>query len=275
MDKNDNDPESLRTENARLKNSLKENETIVQLLQKQLDQTNQTRDRLISILSHDLRSPMTSLLGMLNLIGNGQVSHQELIVISSNIRNNVQAVLNLIDDLLNWTLQKQVHEYSLDIVNLNLLIQDAFSVYSLAAINKQINLENQCQEGIFLKINYNMLRFVIRNLISNALKFSPRGSKIIVSSIYCKNHVCIAVADQGIGMSPEKISELFKDINKSHPGTENEKGTGLGLFICREYMDLINGKLEVKSKPNQGSTFTVKIPLSYKLDLENLTKDTP
>jgi len=264
-DQNEKDA-SMEQDINRLKDALKENETYINYLQQRLVEVNQTRDKFISILSHDLRSPMTTLLGLLGIIESGQVSQQELMFILPNLKNNVKSVLSLIDDLLSWSLQNQKPEQTSDIINLNLLIQDAYSIYSLVALNKQIIMENNCQEGIFFSSDYNMVRFIIRNLIGNALKFSLRGSKIITASSIEGNLLHISVNDQGIGMSKEKAESLFNGINNSVPGTENERGTGLGLYLCKEYLDMLNGSIEVSSQLHQGTTFTIKIPMGTKMN---------
>lgn len=221
-----------------------------------------TRDKLISILSHDLKAPLHSLMGFLDLVEMGQINQQEIRDISAKIKKHIKTNLNLMEDLLLWTRQKMHTSPDFDIINLSYIVNDTFQIFQLAAQKKQIELVNKCDDLINVKVDRNMVRFIFRNLIGNALKFTPVGKKIKILSEVQPQKVLVSVIDQGIGMTREQQEKLFYSITSSQPGTENEKGTGIGLYIVKEYLEKIGGNIEVDSELYKGTTMRFSLPLA-------------
>jgi PAS domain S-box-containing protein len=227
---------------------------------------NQTKDKLFSIISHDLRSPFLGFIGLTDLIieDYDSLSDEEILNYTKSINRVAKQVYELIVNLLEWSnIQKSFKEYSKEKLSTYELYMDVFSrVEDIANLKKiSIHLEDKVQG--YIEVNRNMMESVVRNLIINAIKFSNRNSKIEV--LFDKKDVntfLISVKDYGIGMDAGLKSRLFKIGEKvSRPGTEDEPSSGLGLFICKEFVEQHGGNIWCESVPNEGSTFNVTIPL--------------
>ncbi len=170
----------------------------------------------------------------------------------------------LIENLLEWSrVQLGKIEINKENFNLSELIKSVRSLLMGNAIKKEIKIETDFEENIFVYSDIKMINSVITNLLSNSLKFTNRGGEIKISVKKNKRYAIITLADSGIGMDKNTLKDLFRiDKNISRRGTENEKGTGLGLILCKEFIERNGGELKVKSKVNIGSTFIFNIPLT-------------
>ena len=240
-------------------------EYIIKENEHKLRNLNATKDKLFSIIAHDLRSPFNSILGFSELlIKNSQdfevaKSEKYLEIINSSAKNT----LSLLNNLLDWakTQTGQIINKP-EKINLGNIICDVMELSRSTAIVKNITLNHVQSDTIELYTDVNILKVVLRNLISNAIKFTHLDGKIEVSAIKNQNHFEVAVSDNGIGMTKETQHKLFK-INPTivTDGTAAEKGSGLGLILCKEFVDKLNGKIWVESEEGKGSIFKFTLPL--------------
>lgn len=226
-----------------------------------LAEANNTKIKLFQIISHDLRSPISSLVQLSQIMKkeNAGDDNQEIIELFAS---NSEMVLKLVENLLEWArLQSDNISYNPELIGVKNLIKDVLPEIESLARNKEIKLETEGVEDTSIFGDKNMLKTVIRNLLSNAIKFTDEGGKVSVSSNSENDQTLILVEDSGIGMSEEQQEGLFDIVkNKSTPGTKNERGTGLGLVICKEFVERNGGKIWVDSKKGMGTKFWISLP---------------
>lgn len=228
-----------------------------------LRQMNDDKTRLFSILGHDLRSPLSSMNGVIYLMKNHYASLSE-----SEIRDSIlmleQAAQNygsLLEDLLTWSrLQLNKIQTNPQPCDIRILSRESIELFAERLIEKKIHLENAIPEGLMLNSDKPMLQTVLRNLLSNAIKFTRPGGRIDLGYREEKDWDIIVVADTGTGMSPAIIKTLFTNATVSMAGTQNEAGTGLGLSICKEFLAKAGGFLTVSSEEGKGSVISVLLP---------------
>lgn len=230
----------------------------------ELIKSNATKDKLFSIISHDLRSPFNSLMGLSSLINieAKEGKFDKILNYSENMMNATTSTLELIDNLLNWsrTQQKQLVINMYDF-NLKSTVDEIIHPAISKAELKQIKVCNIIDEKIELFSDINILMVIIRNLVFNAIKFTPIGGEIKIGSSVEKDQTVIYVSDNGVGMEQDVIDKLFgESIGFTTPGTESEQGSGLGLMLVNEFVQSLNGKVWVDSTPGKGSIFSFSIP---------------
>ncbi len=245
----------------------------------ELVELNATKDKFFSIIAHDLKSPFSSMLGFSNMLDKkfDKYDSEKKKKFIKIINQGLQDTYKLLENLLYWSRsQRGSIDFKPEKLNLYLLINETTELLNQSAENKSIELINQIPENIFVDADKDMLSTIIRNLVSNAIKFTPIGGqiKIEVNLPTISNNqefVEIMVIDSGVGILKEVQSKLF-DIseNTSTQGTEDESGTGLGLILCKEFAEKHGGKIEVESEIGKGSTFSFTIP--YKLENSNNEK---
>jgi signal transduction histidine kinase len=227
-------------------------------------QLNDDKDRFISILGHDLRSPFSGLLGLSDLLMGSirKLDIDEIEVFVNYINSSAKNTYNLLDNLLMWG-RSQADRIPFDPQNLNLtfICKDVLQILNPNAIAKNITIYSSEVNGINVFADANMMKTILRNLISNAIKFTNKNGAINISARKNDSNVIISVSDNGIGIETEILNTLF-DISKIHttPGTAEEEGTGLGLIICKEFVEKHNGKICVESVFGKGSRFYFTIP---------------
>jgi PAS domain S-box-containing protein len=245
------------TEYKNIEDSLKEATEKLKVL-------NVTKDKIFSIISHDLRSPFQSLLGSSELLATEieNLSHDEIILFSKTLNNNLVNIYGLLDNLLHWSLmQRNLLEYEPVNLNLNDLVSKIIAISNQNALKKNISISNNIDNETVVYADADMLRTVVQNLITNALKFTRPEGRIIISSVEKNDFVEIDVQDTGIGLEPEKASKLFNfDTLFTTNGTDGEKGTGLGLSLCKEFIERNGGRIWVESELGKGSKFTITLP---------------
>lgn len=231
----------------------------------EIEQVNSAKDRLFSVISHDLRGPVGVLRNLATLIVRAldDRNMKEVRELSVAMSDSSQQVEFLLDNLLHWSISRQkLYKPKKEAVELNRLVREVLSVYVQTAKAKQIQLSfNPCHSSITIESDPNCLATIIRNLVNNALKFTHIGGKVEVTACNKDGQAEIRVSDNGIGMTPDQVSNLFDFAGKrSEWGTQNEKGQGLGLCLVHDFVTMQDGTIEIESEPGKGSTFIVLIP---------------
>jgi signal transduction histidine kinase len=231
-----------------------------------LKDVNGTKDKFFSIIAHDLKSPLNTIVGFLQLLNDHveAFSLEELKHFAGSMNKSVKNLLSLLDNLLQWSRsQTGTIEYNPTNIHLKELINDNLNLLNGHAQSKGITLENHVPDQLFIKADMNMLQVVFRNLLSNAVKFTRKGGQVFVETETTDQSIRIAVKDNGVGMSTEKLSKLFNiDSQQVSNGTAQEKGNGLGLLLCKEFVEKNKGKITVESYPGKGTSFIVSLPLN-------------
>ncbi|MCM2302111.1 MAG: HAMP domain-containing histidine kinase [Flavobacteriaceae bacterium] len=250
----------LIQEKQLLENTLKE----LNNANTQLEALNATKNKFFSIIAHDLRNPFTSLIGFSDLLVTNapDYSIQKIQKFALNIHNVSKNTFELLENLLTWS-RLQTANITPQIVDVELheVINDVFNLCHPIAVSKKINLILQLDTAVNLKADRQMLQTVLRNLITNSLKFTHEDGIVTISTQNKENETLIIVSDTGIGIKREYLDKLFSiDCELSMDGTAKEKGTGLGLILCKEFVEKQNGIIWVESELGKGSSFKFTIP---------------
>jgi signal transduction histidine kinase len=234
----------------------------IELQRAQLDQLNQVKDRFFSIISHDLRNNLTTMKLYFDLVSSPNYKEIDSSDMSKQVAASVQNTIDLLENLLVWAAgQIKGVQVEPKKVNLNKLAEVNCQMLFSMAQQKRITLTNDTDEDACIMADENMVNLIIRNLLSNALKFTPEGGSISILSQEEAFFHQIIVIDNGVGMNPEQLETLFTaHANVSTQGTANEKGTGLGLMLCKEFVEKNGGKIWVESDEGKGSSFYFTFP---------------
>lgn len=248
---------SLIVDKMRIVENLRRNED-------RLKQINIEKDKFFSIIAHDIKSPFSAFLGLTEIMAD-DFDHFTLKEIQSFIltmRNSASNLYRLLENLLEWSrIQRGITEFNPKSVALSGVVNESFELLQQAAAKKDIEIVHHIPENFKVYADIHMLETILRNLTSNALKFTPKGGKITISAISENKASIIIVKDTGIGMSPQMIADLFRiDANTSRPGTDNEPSTGLGLILCKEFVEKHGGKIWAVSEETKGSQFFINLP---------------
>ncbi len=232
--------------------------------QKELEATNKSKDKLFSIIAHDLKNPLSTFITVTDILSKefetmDDTEKKEFI---GDINKSSKSLYSLLENLLVWSRsQMGVLEFNPIEIDVNYLVNQSVEVLGMQAHKKNIDIIKSLSDNVIVNADANMLLTVTRNILSNSIKFTPKYGKITVSTGFFKNYVYIRINDTGVGIPEDKIKVLFEpSTTKSSPGTENESGTGLGLILCKEFIEKHSGKIEVESKVLEGTTFTILIP---------------
>lgn len=230
-----------------------------------LRELNSTKDKFFSIIAHDLKSPFNGILGFSDLLierihnkdYNGIGKYAKIIQKSS------QRAFDLLTNLMDWSrLQTDRMEYNPEYIEVNVLLKSVKDLSNISAKKKSIDIELNLPDKLLIYADKSMIETVLRNLISNAIKFTPKKGKIVVSAQVNEKDILFLINDNGVGIDKNNLTKLFRiDKDFSLPGTENETGTGLGLILCKDFIEKHNGKIWVESELNVGSTFYFSIPI--------------
>ncbi|NJN25825.1 MAG: hybrid sensor histidine kinase/response regulator [Cyclobacteriaceae bacterium] len=229
-----------------------------------LKELNATKDKFFSIIAHDLKSPLNQLLGL------SEILQKELETQQNNEIKNLVNLMNksamsgrmLLDNLLEWSRsQTGTINYQPKQIDLGQITDEVMKLNENNTLQKQIMLESKIALGISGYADENMIKTVLRNLISNGIKFTMPGGKIELEAKQEKDQIIYSVADNGIGMKPADLKKLFRiDINPNSIGNSKEKGTGLGLILCKEFIEINKGEIWAESKVGEGSCFKFSMP---------------
>lgn len=231
-----------------------------------LNKTLAKKDKLFSIISHDLKSPFTGILGLSEILKSDyeSLSQVEIEEVVNGIHSASTDVLNLVENLLNWSLlERDLFKYNDEKFDLNEIIKNNYSILKGNAAFKKIKININSEPELWVSADKTMINSVVQNLIGNAIKFTPENKTINISAVKSKGEIKTIVEDTGAGMDEDTIQQLFnKNINNSLPGTRGEKGTGLGLILIKEFIEKNNGSLKIESEFGKGSKFTFSLPES-------------
>jgi signal transduction histidine kinase len=233
-------------------------------LNSELEKLNTDKDRFISILGHDLRNPFNSILGFLDILVKDihSLERDKIEVYVHYINAVTKNTYHLLEDLLQWTkAQSGQLPFEPQIYNLKDICQHVYDYLIHSAEKKNITINVLIDKEIEIFADRDMLKSLIRNLVSNAIKFTGNGGIIKINAEKKENNVIVCVSDNGVGIKPEEQLQLFgisETISKR--GTDNEVGTGLGLILCKEFVSVHGGKIWVESEPGKGSTFCFSLP---------------
>ncbi|MGZ3819811.1 MAG: tetratricopeptide repeat protein [Mucilaginibacter sp.] len=228
-----------------------------------LNDLNNLKDRLISVLAHDLRAPLSTLRGLFGLLEDDSITHEQFLSMIPQALKKLEYTSDFLDTLLFW-INSQMENF--DSSAKSFPIKDVVSYevtnYHDQAALKGINLIDNISEDITVAADPNSIRIVIRNLITNAIKFSRKGDTINVSAYYQDdNYILLSIKDTGVGMSEKQLNKLFKSKVDSGTGTNNESGTGMGLLFCKDLIEKCNGKIWVESVQDHGTEFFFTLPI--------------
>jgi len=227
----------------------------------ELERLNEVKDKFFSIISHDLRSPINALAGLLDLLDKGAIKPEELPNHIRELKSRFNHTRTLLNNLLDWTLlQMDKLNVQANKIDLHRIVDENIQLIS-SVQSKKIKLINEVPMDAIAFADSNTVNLVIRNLMTNALKFTNDGGKVVIGALEVGAEWHIYVSDNGIGMNDEVMKILFdKTAPYTTRGTANEKGTGLGLILCKEFVEKNGGRIWVESKPGHGSKFTFSLP---------------
>ena len=232
---------------------------------KELIELNATKDKFFSIIAHDLRSPFNGFLGLTQIMVEElpRMTLSDIHSIVKNMRNSATNLFRLLENLLLWArMQQGKLSYDPEVIEIRQMVDDSLSMIKDSAKTKGIALVSEIPEDVSVLADNNMLQTIIRNLLSNAVKFTNKGGKVKISAKVTLNQsVEISVKDSGIGMSPAMLCDLFRlDTKTNRRGTAEEPSSGLGLHLCKDFIERHGGKLWIESEEGKGSTFSFSIP---------------
>ena len=229
-----------------------------------LQELNATKDKFFSIISHDLKGPLNSLTSFSGLLlhHTDSLSKEEIQMLAKDLDKSVKNLFALLENLLEWSRSQTGNiEFKPEVFDLNAVVEENRALLKAQAQQKKITLNNAGEGAWMVRAHKNSINTVVRNLISNAIKFTGEGGQITTRLQRQNGRVVIAIADNGVGMSPEVMKKLFRiEAKHSTKGTADEKGTGLGLILCREFVEKNGGQIWVESEEGKGSVFSFSVP---------------
>ncbi len=224
-----------------------------------LKKANKFRDKLFSIISHDLRTPFASLNNSLDLWRAGELSQEDMDYILSNISTNTRSASILLSNLLKWA-RTQMSSEQVEKVDISLgeLISENLNLFAKQLNQKNLKMHNHIPAEVKITTDRERLNFILRNILSNSIKFTPEGGSISID-IDPQHPKTILIKDSGIGMSQVQMDSLFNKKQYSTAGTNGEQGTGIGLMLCKDFADSIDAKITVSSEAGRSTTFTIEL----------------
>lgn len=253
----------LRAKNGLIEDQVIELGTLNKEISEQnilLESDNKTKDKLLSIISHDLRNPLVNTKGILNLVNQDMVPPDEAKVLLLQLETQYMTSTSLLDNLLFWLkgqmLGKDVDKSKLPILG---IVKGLVEEHQLLLKRKNIQFNNMIEDDLLVNTDKDMIRIVLRNLISNAIKFTPQNGTIYIIGKHFNEESKIIIQDSGIGMTAETIQKISAKQYYTTAGTALEKGSGFGLMLCSDLINRLDGKLSIESELGKGSTFTITL----------------
>ncbi len=249
--------EKISNEQKKLNRKLRESEKGLKVL-------NASKDKFFSIIAHDLKSPLSALLGYSEFIQNDfdNLSEDEIKYFSGNIHHVAKSLNELLENLLQWSrLQTKRLKYSPEIINIRKISENVINIYKANALKKSVTIVNKIADELLLWADENMVQTMMRNLLSNAIKFSYKSGEIIIDSEVSEKNIKISVIDSGVGIGEEELKDIFNIARQRiNEGTDEEKGTGLGLMLTKEMVEQNKGDIKIYSHKDQGTKIVISLP---------------
>jgi PAS domain S-box-containing protein len=242
----------------------KRSEQIIKKQNQELQDLNADKDRFITILAHDLKSPFSGLLGFAKMLSQNSKTFDasKIAEFTDNIFESAQGIYNLLEDLLAWMLvQSGKTSFKPEDIQLNNICDDITEIIEISARSKGVEVYCLFDKQLVVFADKEMLKTVLRNLMSNAVKYTNSGGKVVIYAVPEDDKVVIRVSDNGVGINPDKLIRMFNGTQpQSEPGTNNETGTGFGLLISRKFIEKHGGNIWAESKVGEGSDFFFSLP---------------
>ncbi|SKC71617.1 sensor histidine kinase [Ohtaekwangia koreensis] len=224
---------------------------------------NQLKSKLFSVISHDLRGPIATLQSLLDLVTSKIMTQEEFLSVSDKVKGNLNVTQRTLDNLLNWSLsQMEGIRTEKKALNIKVCIDEASKLLTDIAEQKRIYIANTTEEAIKVWADPNQLQLILRNLIHNAVKFSKAEGHVEIFASTSNNYCSVTVKDSGIGMTEEEVNMILGQEHFTKRGTQQEKGTGLGLLLCKEFIKHNGGELSIKSKQGHGTEISFTLALA-------------
>lgn len=228
----------------------------------ELQKLNQLKDRIFSIMAHDLRGPLLNLTEVLKMISDDTISAEEFKFLSPTLTKDISYTTDLLENILHWS-RSQLKGYSInkESFDLKALINSEINYHLKAAVSKKIEIVASVEDNLTAFADLLMIQIIIRNLLTNAIKFCHPECRIDISAANNDNgYISLCIRDNGVGIAEENLKRIFNGENVSSRGTHNEKGTGIGLMVCWDFMERNGGNITIESKVNAGTIFNLSIP---------------
>jgi signal transduction histidine kinase len=228
----------------------------------ELDQLNSLKNKLFSVISHDLKAPMYALRNLFENMDSQNMPADEIKAWIPEIKKDMNYTVSLMENLLQWAkTQMQSHTVKAQLVNLTDIIDGVIHLLHLQAEAKNIKLEKSPSPAVYAWADTDMISLVVRNLVSNAIKFTPPGGRVVLGAKEHPEFAEVYVKDSGLGMSSAELKKVNDQEFFTTNGTAQEQGTGIGLMLCREFLHKNDGHLRIESEVGKGSTFSFSLPL--------------
>lgn len=228
----------------------------------ELKKLNQLKDKIFSIIAHDLRAPLVNISEVMKMVSTGMITADEFRELSPKLSRDILYTTDLLENILHWS-RSQLKGYGINKAHFELrnMITNEVNYHLPSATIKQIQILHDVFPGQIIYADMLMIQIVVRNILNNSIKFCREGCEININAVYKSNQqMMICIEDNGQGMSAEALNMLSTGKSVSTRGTQDEKGTGLGLVICKDFMERNNGRMEISSKPGNGTSFKLYLP---------------
>lgn len=237
---------------------------LIELQRQKLDKLNQEKEKIFSIIAHDLRTPLNNASSLLEAFQSNSLSHVELNAFINSIKQQINHQNRVIENILEWSSRKMMGESNIfSDISINKAIRSLLDNFDIPLKNKNIVVRCSIAANIFITADPDHIKIIFRNILSNAIKFSYPNGEINIFSTTENNLVHITIQDNGVGIPASMINAISNKVQKRSSGTNNEPGSGLGLVLCKELIDLNQGSLNISSTPELGTLFTVTFPLMH------------
>lgn len=238
------------------------------LLQKQateLEELNAVKTKLFSVVAHDLKTPIYALQLMFKNVHRYDIPAEELKRMIPDVVSDLNYTTGLMENLLEWARsQMETDIFRPQMLDISAMISEVMQLMRLQAENKKIYLESKLNKPVYIFADRNMISLVLRNLLSNAIKFTAPEGKVMAGANNTHSFVEIFVEDTGMGMDEETLLKVNANRYYTSPGTDNEQGTGIGLMLCKDFVQKNGGKMFVESEPGKGTVFSFTLPATFK-----------
>jgi two-component system, sensor histidine kinase and response regulator len=229
----------------------------------ELRELDAVKNKLFSVIGHDLRTPMYALRNMFRNVQQHDIPAHEIKAMIPDVVTDLNYTTGLMENLLQWAKsQMQADAMKPQLLDVSALVNDVMQLLRLQADAKKVYLENKLDHPVYIYADRDMVNLVLRNLLSNAIKFTPEQGRVSIDAYRTSSFVEVVVEDTGTGMSDEALQKINTNSYFTTRGTSNESGTGLGLMLCKEFLAKHGGRMYVESELGKGSTFSFTLPLA-------------